>query len=54
MEKLPEYGECEAAVLSGNATCLQQFIFSQEPAGKEDEECFRYGLLKVVNEIEGI
>lgn len=49
--KLPSYIECVAAVKSGEATALQQFIEANEPAGAFIcMAVFREGLEAVIKE----
>jgi len=50
MKELPSHKECQDAVEAGEDTALHKFIYDQEPAGREDEEEFRKGLLDVINE----
>ncbi len=49
--KLPEYEECAAAVEAGEATALQAFIESQEPAGTHQAMEFRTLLLNMLREV---
>lgn len=51
--KLPTHEESEYAVDVGEATALHQFIYDQEPAGREYEKQFREGLAAVIIEAAG-
>lgn len=50
IENLPSHEECGEAVSSDLATPLHQFIYDNEPAGKEDEKAFRIGLVNMLND----
>ena len=53
MDILSHY-ECESLHKSGLANPLEEFIYTWEPAGKEDEELFRQQLYELVNFIVNI
>jgi hypothetical protein len=53
MDKLPKWSECDAAMVHGEATTLQRFIYDNEPSG-QNEVRFRHDLLKVLNETTSV
>jgi hypothetical protein len=48
---LPSWEESEAAHDAGTATALQEFIYCNEPAGKDEMKQFREMLTDVIGEI---
>jgi len=50
LDKLPQWDECRNAVEAKEATALQNFIYEQEPAGREAVIEFRLQLLAAINE----
>lgn len=50
IENLPSHEECGEAVSSDLATPLHQFIYDNEPAGREEGKAFRIGLVNALNE----